>query len=126
MSLHWNTTANRVSVVVEQSMGNPEIAVATPNHGDEKPSEQVSLEALFDALETPLLVYAEKFTNDSDLAQDVVQEAFMKLHIQFDAVRQPRPWLYRTVHNLALNHWRASQKIVSALRVLEWVNWGHF
>jgi len=94
-------------------MGNPEIAVATPNHGDEKPSEQVSLEALFDALETPLLVYAEKFTNDSDLAQDVVQEAFMKLHIQFDAVRQPRPWLYRTVHNLALNHRRAGQKIVS-------------
>lgn len=93
-------------------MGNSELAVATPNHGEEKPSEQISLEALFDALETPLLVYAEKFANDADLAQDVVQEAFMKLHVQFDAVRQPRPWLYRTVHNLALNYRRAGQKVV--------------
>lgn len=36
----------------------------------------------------------------------------MKLHAQFDEVREPRRWLYRTVHNLALNHRRQSAKIV--------------
>ena len=36
----------------------------------------------------------------------------MKLHAQFDEVREPRRWLYRTVHNLALNHRRGAAKIV--------------
>ena len=36
----------------------------------------------------------------------------MKLHEQFASVEKPRPWLYRTVHNLALNRRRDSQKTV--------------
>jgi len=45
------------------------------------------------------------------VAEDVVQEAFMKLHTQFDAVRQPQSWLYRTVHNLAVDHQRRASRI---------------
>ena len=37
----------------------------------------------------------------------------MRLHAQFSEVREPRRWLYRTVHNLALNQRRRSGKIVS-------------
>ena len=37
----------------------------------------------------------------------------MRLHAQFNEVREPRRWLYRTVHNLALNHRRQASKIVS-------------
>ena len=65
-----------------------------------------SLEELFAALESPLLGYAGRLLNDHEMAQDIVQEAFLRLHAQFDQVREPRPWLYRTVHNLALNHQR--------------------
>jgi RNA polymerase sigma-70 factor (ECF subfamily) len=36
----------------------------------------------------------------------------MRLHAHFDEVREPRRWLYRTVHNLALNHRRQAGKIV--------------
>jgi RNA polymerase sigma-70 factor (ECF subfamily) len=43
----------------------------------------------------------------------MVQEAFMKLHAQFEEVREPRRWLYRTVHNLVLNHRRQTGRIVS-------------
>lgn len=93
-------------------MGNLEIAAAMPNDGDEEPGDPGSLEALFAAQETPLLIYAGKLIRDPELAQDIVQEAFMKLHVHFEDVRQPRPWLYRTVHNLALNHRRAGQKII--------------
>ena len=39
----------------------------------------------------------------------------MRLHSEFDTVRQPQAWLYRTVHNLALNHLRAGRKIVPLL-----------
>jgi RNA polymerase sigma-70 factor (ECF subfamily) len=42
----------------------------------------------------------------------MVQEAFMRLHANFAEVREPRRWLYRTVHNLALNQRRAAGKIV--------------
>ena len=37
----------------------------------------------------------------------------MRLHAHFDDVREPRKWLYRTVHNLALNERRQSGKLVS-------------
>ena len=37
----------------------------------------------------------------------------MKLHVQFESVDKPRQWLYRTVHNLALNQRRAAGKTVS-------------
>jgi len=65
------------------------------------------------ALESSLLGYAWRYTGERGLAEDVVQEAFMKLHAEFETVAKPRPWLYRTVHNLALNQRRAGVKTVS-------------
>lgn len=83
--------------------------------GDASPetSGGETIEELFTALEAPLLVYALRYTGERALAEDVVQEAFMKLHAQFEPVEKPRPWLYRTVHNLALNQRRAAGKTVS-------------
>src|ERR1700722_13834526 len=71
-----------------------------------------TIEQLFAALESPLLSYALRLTEASGAAEDCVQEAFMKLQAQFKEVREPRRWLYRTVHNLALNHRRQARKIV--------------
>lgn len=70
------------------------------------------LAELFAALESPLFAYAMQLVQQSETAQDLVQEAFVHLHADFDTVRQPRPWLYRTVHNLAANHHRKHRKIV--------------
>src|SRR6266699_6589798 len=72
-----------------------------------------TIEELFEALESPLLAYAIRFVGAVGAAEDIVQEAFMRLHAQFDDVREPRKWLYRTVHNLALNHRRDLAKIIS-------------
>lgn len=72
-----------------------------------------TIEELFAALESPLLGYALRLAGELSVAEDIVQEAFMKLHAQFEQVREPRHWLYRTVHNLALNQRRASGKIIS-------------
>jgi RNA polymerase sigma-70 factor (ECF subfamily) len=73
---------------------------------------QETIEELFAALESPLLGYALRCAGELGVAEDVVQEAFMKLHVQFEQVEKPRPWLYRTVHNLALNRRRDAQKTV--------------
>ena len=72
-----------------------------------------TIEVLFAALESPLLSYALRLSGERGVAEDLVQEAFMKLHAQFAEVREPRRWLYRTVHNLALNRRRNSAKTVS-------------
>jgi len=71
------------------------------------------IEALYAAQESALLRYAQTLVNhDGEAAQDIVQEAFMRLHADFRAVKQPQAWLYRTVHNLALNHVRNGRKVV--------------
>jgi RNA polymerase sigma-70 factor (ECF subfamily) len=73
---------------------------------------QETIEELFAALESPLLGYAFRCAGELGLAEDVVQEAFMKLHAQFEQVEKPRQWLYRTVHNLALNRRRDAKRTV--------------
>jgi len=83
-----------------------------PDPGTE-PFRAETIEELFSALESPLLSYALRLSGQLNLAEDIVQEAFMRLHAQFEEVREPRRWLYRTVHNLALNQRRAASKIVS-------------
>ncbi len=84
-----------------------------PDQASAEPPGWETIEELFAALESPLLSYALRLAGDAAIAEDVVQDAFMKLHAQFDEVREPRRWLYRTVHNLALNQRRQAGKIVS-------------
>ncbi len=66
----------------------------------------------FEALESPLLAYAARLLSDPDMAQEIVQEAFLRLHAQFDRVQDPRRWLFRTVHNLALNRRRDTRRLL--------------
>jgi RNA polymerase sigma-70 factor (ECF subfamily) len=71
-----------------------------------------TIEQVFTALESPLLAYARRLLGNFEVAEDIVQDAFMKLHAQFQAVAAPQPWLYRTVHNLAVDYQRRACKIV--------------
>jgi RNA polymerase sigma-70 factor (ECF subfamily) len=89
------------------------MAVARPEKASAESPGRETIEELFLALESPLLSYSMRFVGERGVAEDLVQEAFMKLHAQFGEVREPRRWLYRTVHNLALNYRRNSNKIVS-------------
>ncbi len=89
------------------------MAVLRPDQPSTGPAGPETIEQLFAALESPLLGYALRLAGERALAEDIVQEAFMRLHAQFDEVREPRRWLYRTVHNLALNQRRQASKIVA-------------
>src|SRR5262245_33166602 len=86
--------------------------VAQRDAASAEPPRFESIEAAFAALESPLLTYAPRLLQVRSTAEDIVQEAFMKLHAQFKEVREPRRWLYRTVHNLALNHRRKTDRII--------------
>lgn len=90
------------------------MAVKTPDEPAAPSPQWGTLEEVFAALESPLLAYARRLLGDFSMAQDFVQDAFMKLHEQFDQVRQPQPWLYRAVHNLVVDHQRRGNKVVLA------------
>ena len=83
-----------------------------PDETSASTPQWVTIEQVFAALESPLLAYARRILGDFSAAEDIVQDAFMKLHAQFQKVAAPQAWLYRTVHNLAIDHQRRSNKIV--------------
>jgi len=74
--------------------------------------DQLDLTGLFEVLEKPLMAYAIRLVSDRATAQDLVQEAFLRLYSIFDEIEKPRPWLYRTVYNLAMNVYRKRKKLV--------------
>jgi len=90
----------------------PGVVVMHRQPAKAEPPGRETIESLFAALESPLLAYALRLAGQRSVAEDLVQDAFMKLHVQFDEVREPRRWLYRAVHNAALNHRRQSGKLV--------------
>jgi RNA polymerase sigma-70 factor (ECF subfamily) len=70
------------------------------------PAPPGTIETLFLHLERPLHAYAMRILHHPEQAEDVVQDAFLRLNRLRDSIHQPRPWLYRTVHHLALNRLR--------------------
>lgn len=61
---------------------------------------------LFDALYAPLLGFARAVTRDAGAAEDLTQEAFVRLWDRRDALDGStilRPYLFRVVRNLAFN-----------------------
>lgn len=81
----------------------PVIAFRTP---PASMAEKPTLRQVFDAEESPLLRYAFGLVGQRETAEDLVQDAFLKLHAHWDEVNQPRAWLFRCVRNLAFNHLR--------------------
>lgn len=69
-----------------------------------------SLEAVFETEEAPLLRYAFGLVGRRVVAEDLVQDAFLRLHEHWEDVRQPRAWLFRCVRNRAYNHLRDNKR----------------
>ncbi len=61
---------------------------------------------LFLSEESALLYFAIGIVRRRSVAEELVQEAFLRLNRVWGEVENPRGWLYRTVRNLALNHLR--------------------
>ena len=74
------------------------------------PVAQLSLEEVFLAEESPLLRYAFGLLGRRELAEEVVQDAFLKLHEHWDQVEIPRAWLFRCVRNFSFNILRKNKR----------------
>jgi len=80
----------------------------------EKETEGGNLARVMEAFNAPLLRYAARLLNNATLAQDVVQDAWVKLARRKPPVREPtdlvRNWLFRVVHNGAVDMVRAEER----------------
>ena len=69
------------------------------------------LPAVLSRYEAPLLRHAAAVLGDGAAAQDVVQEAFLKLLGNGHPVENLPGWLHRVTHNLALDHLRKESRL---------------
>ena len=70
------------------------------------PAARLTPEQLFLAEESRLLRLAFAVTGDFAAAQDLVQDAFLRLHSRYAEIAEPRAWLATVVRRLALDHLR--------------------
>ncbi len=79
-----------------------------------------SLVELYAAMRSALVSYAYQFVGSTGEAEDLVQVAFLKYHDQLQrsaAIENHRSWLYRVVHNLAIDLLRRRERQESATTV---------
>jgi len=79
-----------------------------------------TLRQVFDAEESPLLRYAHGLVGQRETAEDLVQDAFLKLHAHWEQVTHPRAWLFRCTRNLALSYLREHRREIPMDANHEW------
>jgi RNA polymerase sigma factor (sigma-70 family) len=77
----------------------------TPRAGGDTPPPG-NIVTLFESEESALLNFAVGIVGQRMVAEELVQEAFLRLHKGWSQIDNPRGWIYRCVRNLALNHLR--------------------
>ena len=68
---------------------------------------------IVDRYEAKIGRYARKFLYDQEDINDVLQEIFIKAHVNiksFDTARKLSPWIYRIAHNEFVNNLRKKSK----------------
>jgi len=71
--------------------------------------EPGAFEDLIAVMERPLLYYAASLTGNTDSALDVLQDVWLKVFRGIHKLKDPgalRPWLYSTVHGIAVDRIR--------------------
>ena len=93
-------------LVFEHNPLPPSDAVKAAPQAEVKPAKPANIGALFEAEESGLLRFAIGLVGRRVVAEELVQETFLRLHKIWADVENPRAWLYRSLRNLALNHLR--------------------
>lgn len=73
-----------------------------------------ALETIVSTYERPLLVYVTRITGNASIAEDIVQEVFIKLSGHWRGSMEPGPqisaWLYKVAHNEAIDALRRERR----------------
>lgn len=75
--------------------------------------DDAAFDALFERWAGPLLGYLERMVGDAAIAEELVQESFLRVHRardRYDPRAKFSSWLYRIATNLALNELRRAHR----------------
>jgi RNA polymerase sigma-70 factor (ECF subfamily) len=79
-----------------------------------KAERRAAFECVVSTYEAPLLRYASRLVRNLDAAQDIVQDSFIRLFKKWTENLEPSPrlssWLYRVVHNRAVDYIRKESR----------------
>jgi RNA polymerase sigma-70 factor, ECF subfamily len=78
------------------------------------------IRALYQQHGPALLLYARSLIGRNDAAEDALQHVFMKLLEREQLPEDPKPYLFRAVHNAALNLVRGEDNLVDLNEVENW------
>ena len=76
-----------------------------------KNGDKQAFSAIYQALKTPVFTVLVRLTGDWQLAEDLLQELFLKLYREPPQVEQPRSYVFRMARNLAIDALRKKQPI---------------
>lgn len=85
-------------------------------------SDRAAFKELYHLYYEPLYRFAWRYIRDSELALDLVQETFTRLWIKrqtLDIDKPIKPYLFRIIHNLAIDHVRKQTVRDEAMHLLE-------
>jgi RNA polymerase sigma factor (sigma-70 family) len=82
---------------------------------DDETTFEEAFRACYAARFAPLFTYLDRLTGDPDLAADVAQEAFVRLHRRGEMPDQPAGWLVAVANNLVRDERR---RVTRQLRLL--------
>ena len=77
-----------------------------PVHLEGAARRVTSFEDFYTATFRDLSRYAWRLTRDDGLADELAQEALTRVCARWPVMREPRPYAFRVVTNLARDHWR--------------------
>ncbi len=66
-----------------------------------------------------LAAYAAALTQDRNAGADLAQEAFTRVYARWPVLREPRPYIFRVVTNLAREAWRRSARERDTLMLID-------
>jgi RNA polymerase sigma-70 factor (ECF subfamily) len=88
-------------------------------------SDQEFYAVIVERYQSKLLRYANSLAKDEHKAADIVQESFIKAFINlhsFDTKKKFSSWIYRIVHNEALNYVKKYQKEIPILDDMDFIS----
>lgn len=79
----------------------------------------VSTEQVWEAFHAPLLQFIRKRVADSGMAEDLLQEVFLKIHQQVETlkdVKKLESWVYQTTRHAIIDYYRRTAKPTTTLQ----------
>ena len=82
-------------------------------------SPKMDIVELFESEESALIRYAYSLVKRREVAEEMVQDGFLKLHQHWGELENPRAWVYKAVRNLCFNHIRKFKREVVDDKVVD-------